>query len=375
VAAERPAPLRRTPLHDLHVELGARLAAFAGYALPLQYPAGILAEHRHTRTAAALFDVSHMGLIRLDGAGAAAALEHLVPSDLLALAPGHLRYTVFTNERGGVRDDLVVANRGTHLELVVNAATRDADLAWLRGSLPAGCEVSAPEGRALLALQGPAAAVVLGDLLPAAPALGFMQVMEAEFEGAPCTVSRSGYTGEDGFEIGLPAAAAEPFARRLLAAPPVAPAGLGARDSLRLEAGLCLYGHELDVQITPVEAALEFVIGKARRHGGARAGGFPGAEPILAQLDAGAPRRRVGLRPEGRAPVREGASLADAHGGAVGRVTSGTFGPSAGGPVAMGLVAAACAAPGTRLQARVRAGTRLVEVVRLPFVPHRYQRS
>ncbi|MDX1604794.1 MAG: glycine cleavage system aminomethyltransferase GcvT [Candidatus Competibacterales bacterium] len=367
--------LLRTPLHALHQSLGARLVPFAGYEMPVQYPAGILQEHRHTRAAAGLFDVSHMGQVRLTGDGAAAALERLVPMNIRGLKPGRQRYALFTNEQGGILDDLMICNAGDHFFLVVNAACKQQDIEHLRAGAGQDCRVEPLPDRALLALQGPAAAMVLGRLSAAVGELTFMSAAPIELDGIGCFVTRSGYTGEDGFEISLPAEQAERLARTLLAHDEVAPVGLGARDSLRLEAGLCLYGHDIDAATTPVEAALEWSIQKIRRRGGAREGGFPGADVILEQLDSGAARRRVGLRPEGRAPVREGAELNDADGRAVGRVTSGGFGPTVGAPVAMGYVEASLTEPGTMLQASVRGRTLPVQVDRLPFVTQNYHRG
>jgi aminomethyltransferase len=361
---------RRTPLHDLHRELGGRIVAFAGWELPVQYSAGILAEHQHCRTAAALFDVSHMGQVRLDGAGAAAALERLVPADLQSLAPGRARYTQLTNEAGGILDDLIVSNAGDHLFVVVNAGNRDADLAHLRAALDPSIAVTELADRALLALQGPEAAAVLARLAPASADLRFMTTDLMDVAGLPCRVSRLGYTGEDGFEISVPAAEAVTLARRLLAEPEVAPAGLGARDSLRLEAGLPLHGHEIDPTTTPVEAGLAFSIGKRRRE----QGGFPGADTILRQLADGPARRLVGIRPEGRAPAREGTEIQGPDGTPLGSVTSGGFGPTVGSPVAMGYVAAEAAAPGTGLVLLVRGKPLPARVAALPFVPHRYHR-
>lgn len=374
--------LRQTPLHRLHVELGARMVAFAGYHMPLHYAAGILKEHLHARSAAGLFDVSHMGQIVLRPrsgavADAARALERLVPADIVGLAEGRQRYTVFTNAEGGILDDLMVASRGDHLALVVNAACKDADEAHLRAHLSESCDVLRLDQKALIALQGPAAEAALAKLSPDISAMRFMDVRTVSLLGAACDVSRSGYTGEDGFELSVPADAVESLARTLLADPRVALVGLGARDSLRLEAGLCLYGQDIDQATNPVEAALEWSIQKSRRNGGARAGGFPGAGTILAQLDGGAPRRRVGLRAHGRAPVRGGAALFAAESGqtAVGKVTSGVFGPSADAPVAMGYVPAALARPGTLLFAELRNARIPLTVCDLPFVPSRYKRS
>ena len=362
--------LARTPLFDLHCELGARMVPFAGYEMPLQYPAGILAEHRHCRSRAALFDVSHMGQVRIHGERAVALLETLVPADIQGLATGRNRYTMFTNDAGGILDDLIAGREEEGLFLVVNAACKAADIAHLKAKLEPACRVEPLEDRALLALQGPEAAAVLRRLQPAVDTLRFMDSGWFELAGSRCRVARSGYMGEDGFEISVAADAAEELARSLLAAEEVAPAGLGARDSLRLEAGLCLYGHDIDETTTPVEAGLAWTIGKRRREGG----GFPGAEVILRQLREGAPRRLVGLRPQGRAPAREGAEIRLPGGATLGRVTSGGFGPTVGGPVAMGYVDSAHEAPGTRLEVMVRDRAVSAEIVRLPFVPHRYRR-
>ena len=361
---------RRTPLFDLHRELGGRIVDFAGWELPVQYPAGILAEHQHCRSAAALFDVSHMGQVRLDGADAAPALERLVPGELQSLAPGRARYTQLTNEQGGILDDLIVSNAGDHLFVVVNAGNRDADLAHLRATLEPAVTVTELADRALLALQGPEAATVLGRLAPAAAELRFMSTAEMDVAGLGCRVSRLGYTGEDGFEISVPAAHADALGRRLLAEPEVAPAGLGARDSLRLEAGLPLHGHDIDPATTPVEAGLSFSIGKRRR----AEASFPGAGIILRQLADGPERQLAGIRPEGRAPAREGTEIHLPDGTMLGRVTSGGFGPTVGGRIAMGYVAAARAAPGTDIALLVRGKPLPARIVSLPFVPHRYHR-
>lgn len=375
------APLAQTPLHDIHVARGGRMVPFAGYAMPVQFPAGIMAEHLHTRAAAGLFDVSHMGQIALHPKSgrledAALALERLVPVDVLGLGEGRQRYAFFTNEAGGIMDDLMVANRGDHLLLVVNAACKTEDEAHLRAHLSDTCDIEVLADRALLALQGPKAEAVLAALNPAAAAMRFMDVADLELDGSICIVSRSGYTGEDGFEISVPDADAVRLAERLLADPQVMPIGLGARDSLRLEAGLCLYGSDLDTATTPVEGGLEWAMQKVRRAGGARAGGYPGADAIQRQQAEGAARRRVGLKPEGRAPVRGGAVLfAGEEGGEpIGAVTSGAFGPSVEGPVAMGYVAASFIAPGTRIFAELRGKRVAVAVADLPFVPNRYKR-
>ncbi len=366
--------LARTPLYDLHTELGARIVPFAGYEMPVQFT-GVLDEHRHVRAAAGLFDVSHMGQLRLRGPGAAAALETLVPVDVADLAAGRQRYALFTNAQGGIRDDLMITNAGDHLLLVVNAACKAQDLAHLRANLADRCDIEELSERALLALQGPAAAGVMEAIAPAAAEMPFMSGGTHELFGAACFVTRSGYTGEDGFEISVPADAAEHVARQLLARDEVAPIGLGARDTLRLEAGLCLYGHDIDETTTPIQAGLAWAIQKARRRGGARAFGYPGAEVIDAEMRDGPARRRVGLRPEGRAPVRAGAELTNQSGAVVGHVTSGGFGPTVGGPVAMGYVSADWAAEGTRLSAVVRGKAVPVSVARMPFVAHRYYRG
>lgn len=373
--------LKRTPLYDLHVSLGGKMVPFAGYDMPVQYPAGVLKEHLQTRSAAGLFDVSHMGQIRvLPKSGkvedAARALERLVPQDIVGVAPGRQRYAQFTNADGGILDDLMVANFGDHLFLVVNAACKDADEAHLRANLSDDCIIDALEGRALIALQGPKAESALAKLCAEVSAMKFMYAGPHEVAGLACFVSRSGYTGEDGFEISVPAADAERLAKTLLDDPDVMPIGLGARDSLRLEAGLCLYGHDIDTATTPVEAALEWSVQKSRRTGGARAGGFPGAEKILAHFDNGASRRRVGLRTEGRAPVREGALLfaGEAGGEPVGKVTSGGFGPSLNAPVAMGYVPTSLSALDTKLFAEVRGQRLPLTVAAMPFVKNTYKR-
>lgn len=368
-------PLSRTPLHDLHVGLGARMVPFAGYEMPVQYPTGVLKEHIHTRTRAGLFDVSHMGQVRLSGTGAAAALETLVPVDVIDLPVNQQRYAVFTNEQGGILDDLMVSNAGDHLFLVVNAACKAQDVAHLRKHLEGKCEIEELTDRALLALQGPEAAAVLARLAPATANMVFMNTGTVELAGAQCMISRSGYTGEDGFEISIPAGKAEEVARLLLAQPEVAPIGLGARDSLRLEAGLCLYGHDMDATVTPVEASLAWSLSKLRRAEGARAGGYPGADVIARQLAAGVERKRVGFLVRDRMPVREGAELVDGEGRTVGRVTSGGFAPTLGAPVAMGYVSPALAVPGTALQAIVRGKPVPVEVAKTPFVAQRYHRG
>jgi aminomethyltransferase len=369
-SSSSPTSPRRTPLYDLHLELAGRMVEFAGWSLPVQYPAGIMAEHRHCRSAATLFDVSHMGQVLIRGTNAAAAFERLVPADVVGLAEGRLRYTLFTDERGGVLDDLIVGQVEGGLFVVVNAGCRDADIAHMRAALEPACVVEELAECALLALQGPAAAAVMAGLAPTAVELAFMQSAEISVAGLPARVARSGYTGEDGFEISLAAGHAEALARRLLEQPEVAPAGLGARDSLRLEAGLCLYGHELSPATTPIEAQLGWTIPKRRRI----EGGFPGAAVIQEQLERGPRRKLVGIRPDGRAPARDGTSVQDAGGRPLGEVTSGGFGPTVGGPVALGYVEAAHAAPDTVLQLAIRDRPHPARVVKLPFVAHRYKR-
>jgi aminomethyltransferase len=373
--------LKRTPLHALHVARGGKMVPFAGYDMPVQYAAGVLREHLHTRNGAGLFDVSHMGQIALRPKSgkiedAALALERLVPQDIFGVAPERQRYAQFTNGQGGILDDLMVANFGSHLFLVVNAACKAADEAHLRAHLADTCAIEPLADRALIALQGPKAESVLAKLCPDAPAMRFMDAGPRRVHGIDCYVSRSGYTGEDGFEISVPAERAEALANALLENSDVLPIGLGARDSLRLEAGLCLYGHDIDTTTTPVEGALEWSIQKSRRHGGARAGGFPGADKILSQLAHGAPRRRVGLRPDGRAPVREGAPLfADAASSEqIGAVTSGGFGPSINAPVAMGYLPSSHAAPGGLVFAELRGQRVPLRVAPMPFVPNTYKR-
>ncbi len=365
------APLKRTPLHSLHLALGAKMVPFAGYEMPVHYPTGILQEHLHTRAQAGLFDVSHMGQVRLAGADPVRALETLVPGDLLALAPLRMRYTLLLNEEGGILDDLMATRLEDGLFLVVNAARKEADLACLGDQIASPATVELLEDRALLALQGPAAASVLSRLCAHIAPLGFMTAVETVVDGRKCLITRSGYTGEDGFEISLSTADAPAVAEMLLAQPEVWPIGLGARDSLRLEAGLCLYGHDIDETTTPIEAGLAWTIGKRRR----AEGGFPGAPIVLRQLAEGASRRRIGIRPDGRAPAREDTPIVDSAGDRIGRVTSGGFGPSVGGPIAMGYVDRTHAAEGTPLALLLRGVGRPARVVRLPFVATRYYRG
>jgi aminomethyltransferase len=369
--------LLQTPLHALHRELGAKMVPFAGYDMPVQYPAGVMKEHLHTREQAGLFDVSHMGQILLTGANAARALETLVPVDIIDLPVGMQRYAMFTNETGGILDDLMVANLGNdQLMLVVNAACKNEDLAHLQQHIGGQCEIEPLfDARALLALQGPQAVTVLSRLAPEVAKMTFMQFNRVSIDGIDCYVSRSGYTGEDGYEISVPAEHAESLARRLLAEPEVAPIGLGARDSLRLEAGLCLYGHDMNTDTTPIEASLLWAISKVRRADGARAGGFPGADQIFAQQQSGVARKRVGLLPQERTPVREGAEIVDADGTIIGTVCSGGFGPTLGAPLAMGSIDTAFASLDTPVWAIVRGKKVPLLVSKMPFVAQRYFRG
>ena len=365
-------------LHDLHITLGGRMVAFAGYEMPVQYPAGVMAEHLHTRAAAGLFDVSHMGQVILRPRGSyeatALAFESLMPVDVLAVQPGRQRYGLFTNDTGGILDDLMFANRGDHIFVVVNAGCKADDIAHMTAHLSGVCEVIAVTDRALLAVQGPLAETVLARLVPDVTAMRFMdQAVVTTLFGA-LWISRSGYTGEDGFEISVPNAGARGLADALLAMPEVMPIGLGARDSLRLEAGLCLYGHDINTLTSPVEAGLAWAIQKSRRRGGARAGGFPGAARILEELQNGSERLRVGLRPDGRAPMREGTLLFDPDGTPLGEVTSGGFGPSVQAPIAMGYVAAKHAKIGSKLEGDVRGKRLPVTVCATPFHPTTYKR-
>lgn len=364
-------PLLTTPLDALHRALGARMVPFAGYSMPVQYPAGVLAEHLHCRAQTALFDVSHMGQASLHGAAAADALEALVPGDIRALKPGRQRYTLLMTQAGSILDDLMVANAGAErLFLVVNASRKHIDLPHIAAHLPPGVSLQPHDDRALLALQGPAAAAVMARLAPDAAAMPFMGFAAVTIAGLDCLISRSGYTGEDGWEISVPADAAEPLARHLLAQPEVRPAGLGARDSLRLEAGLCLYGNDIDETTNPVEAALTWTIGKRRR----TEWNFLGAEHVRAMLDDGPARLRVGIRPDGRAPARDGTEIADADGAIIGRITSGGFGPTLGAPCAMGYVRRDHATDATPLTLIVRGKPLPGRVAATPFVPHRYVR-
>ena len=360
--------LLKTPLHALHVELGAKMVPFAGYDMPVQYPAGVKAEHLHTRAKTGLFDVSHMGQVKLTGADAARDLERLVPGDLDGLAVGQMRYSMFTNEAGGILDDLMVCRIEDGLMVVVNAACKDADIAHMRANLSS--ETTVLEDRALIALQGPGAEAALSALAPAAATLSFMTGAEMDVDGAACFVTRSGYTGEDGYEISVPADQADALARKLLAQNDVEAIGLGARDSLRLEAGLCLYGHDIDETTTPVEAALTWSIGKRRRE----EGGFPGADVILDQIKNGAPRKRVGILPDGRAPAREGTEIQAPDGTSIGSITSGGFGPSLEAPLAMGYVTTEHAAAGSAVNVVVRGKALPAKTAKMPFVPNGYKR-
>jgi aminomethyltransferase len=369
--------LLTTPLNGLHLELGARMVPFAGYSMPVQYPTGLMQEHLHTRSAAGLFDVSHMGQLRLIGPGAAAAFERLVPVDVAGLGLNKQRYGLLLNEAGGIIDDLMFVNRGQDIFVIVNGACKHGDLAHIEQHIGGLCTVQAQFDRALLALQGPQAVNALQRLIPGVEGLVFMTGMAAQWNGcSDIYLTRSGYTGEDGFEISLPADVADAFARALLAQAEVKPIGLGARNSLRLEAGLCLYGNDIDTHTTPTEAGLNWAIQKVRRTGGERSGGFMGAASVLAQLDGQAlPRRRVGLIAAERVPVREHTELQNLQGQRIGEVTSGLLGPSIDQPVAMGYVSPEHAAIGTRVNAIVRGKAVPMDVVAMPFVPNRYHRG
>lgn len=371
--------LARTPLYDLHVELGAKMVPFAGYEMPVQYPLGVMKEHQHTRAAAGLFDVSHMGQVILSGESwdhVARSFEALVPQDVLGLEDGRQRYGFFTHDAGGIEDDLMFARRGETLFVVVNAACKRADIARMRAALEPEVQVTEVADRALIAVQGPKAGAVIAGMDARAEEMRFMDVADLTLDGIEVWASRSGYTGEDGFEISVPEEDAEALTRVLLAHANVEAIGLGARDSLRLEAGLCLYGHDIDTETNPVEAALTWAIQKVRRAGGDREGGFPGADIVLGALADGAARRRVGLRPDGRAPMREGVEIfdADTGGARVGVVTSGGFGPTVGGPVAMGYVDASVATVGINLWGEVRGKRLPLTVAKLPFVAANFKR-
>ena len=371
--------LLTTPLHALHLELGARMVPFAGYSMPVQYPAGLMVEHLHCRASAALFDVSHMGQLKLTGADTAAALESLLPIDVIGMLSGQQRYGFLTNEHGGILDDLMLTRSGlgeqTEWLLIVNAANKAADTALLQSRIGQRCSVQPRPDLALLALQGPQAVTALARLNPAVAAMSFMTGAAVTLNGAPCFATRSGYTGEDGFEISVPAEHAEALARALLAQPEVRPAGLGARDTLRLEAGLCLHGNDIDAQTTPVEAGLLWAIQKVRRAGGARAGGYPGAAVIDVQIAAGPSRRRVGLAGIDRAPVRPGTAIVNADGAPLGTVTSGTLAPTANRPIAIAYLPTAHTALDHEVCADVRGKRLPMRITALPFVPHRYVRT
>jgi aminomethyltransferase len=377
LSASTEEQLQRTPLHALHLELGARMVPFAGYSMPVQYPAGLMAEHRHTRESAGLFDVSHMGQLRLAGPDAAAAFESLIPVDVIGLQEGKQRYGLLLSDEGTVIDDLMFVNRGKDLFVVVNGACKAGDIAHIKERIGSRCEVIVMPERALLALQGPKAVKALSRLIPGVEKLVFMTGGAFDWDGADLFITRSGYTGEDGFEISVHESTAEALARALLAQPEVKPIGLGARNSLRLEAGLCLYGNDIDLSTTPVEAGLNWAMQKVRRTGGARAGGFPGAATVLGQLDgtSAVSRKRVGLIALERVPVREHTELRDEQGQRIGEVTSGLLGPTIDKPVAMAYVDAALAAPGTRVNAIVRGKPVPMEVAPMPFVPNRYYRG
>ncbi|NNK15707.1 MAG: glycine cleavage system aminomethyltransferase GcvT [Sulfitobacter sp.] len=371
--------LKRTPLYDLHVELGAKMVPFAGYEMPVQYPLGVMKEHLHTREHAGLFDVSHMGQVLLSAGSwekVATAFETLVPMDVLGLEDGRQRYGFFTNGEGGIEDDLMFARRGDDLFVVVNAACKDADIARMKAALEPEVTVTPLPDRALIAVQGPGAEAAVSALDATAADMTFMDVADLALDGIEVWASRSGYTGEDGYELSVPGAQAEALTRRLLAEDGVEAIGLGARDSLRLEAGLCLYGHDIDGATNPVEAALTWAMQKVRRPGGDRAGGFPGADVVTAALEGGVTRKRVGLLPEGRAPMREGVLIFDASegGNEIGVVTSGGFGPTVGGPVAMGYVATAHSTIGTALWGEVRGKRLPLSVAKLPFVAANFKR-
>ncbi|WP_110691766.1 glycine cleavage system aminomethyltransferase GcvT [Salinicola halophyticus] len=367
--------MKQTPLFALHQQLGGKMVPFAGYSMPVQYPLGVKKEHEHTRRACGLFDVSHMGQVKVTGPSPAAAMETLVTADVVGLVEGGQRYALFTNSEGGVLDDLMIVNHGESLYVVVNAACKDQDIALMRTGLGTGHDVEVLD-RGLLALQGPQARDVMQRLCPAACELVFMQHARCDVMGHEIWVSRSGYTGEDGFEISTPSEATEALAHWFLEQPEVEPIGLGARDSLRLEAGLCLYGHDIDTTTTPVEASLSWAVGKSRRVGGEREAGFPGADMVLHQLQAkDHRRRRVGLIGEGRAPVREGTKLFDADDHEVGHVTSGSFGPSVGAPVAMAYVVIESAEKGATLYADVRGKRLPMTISPMPFVTANYYRG
>ena len=367
--------IKRTPLFELHQEIGGKMVPFAGYSMPVQYPTGIIKEHQHCRESASLFDVSHMGQIKLTGENAAKALESLVPVDVVDLPAFHQRYAMFTNEQAGILDDLIITNAGDHLFVVVNGACKEQDIAHIKNNISLLCDIEVLEDQGLIALQGPKAGEVMKRLAPQAAELVFMTACQTVIDGVDCFVTRSGYTGEDGFEISMPANKTDQIARMLLDQPEVEPCGLGARDSLRLEAGLCLYGHDLTTQTTPVEATLLWALSKVRRQDGMRAGGYPGAEIIFKQIAERPTRKRVGLKPQGRAPIREGAEIQGPDGSIIGEVTSGGFGATISGPVAMGYISREHSEIGTELNAVVRGKLQPLTVAKLPFVTQRYYRG
>ncbi len=370
--------LQKTPLNDLHIELGGKMVGFAGYSMPVQYPAGIAAEHNHTREKAGLFDVSHMGQCWLNGnshSETADALEKLLPGEINGLEHGRIRYSQFTTKSGGIIDDLMVTRPADEsadgkLYLVVNASRKEVDYKLMREGLGSGVSLEPIEDRALMALQGPAAEDVVNSLSSGVTEMPFMSSSIIEISGVECWVSRSGYTGEDGFEISVAASDAQTLARKLLDHDDVMPIGLGARDSLRLEAGLCLYGNDIDETTSPIEAGLIWSISKRRRI----EGGFPGAERIQREIAEGPSRKRVGIKPEGRAPARDGTEICDLDGNVIGKITSGGFGPTAGGPVAMGYVPVECSEVGTKLNLMVRGNALPASIIKLPFVPNNFKR-
>ena len=374
--SESTQTLLKTPCYDLHIEAGGKMVPFAGYEMPVQYPLGVKKEHLHTRALAGLFDVSHMGQLTLTGVNAASGLETLVPVDIIDLPKGKQRYALFTNDQGGLQDDLMVSNLGDHLFVVVNAACKAQDIAHLQQNMPEDVTIEVLENRALLALQGPKAGEVLARLIPESAGMVFMDSRVLSFGGVDCIVGRAGYTGEDGFEISIPGEHAKRLTKLLLAEAEVEWIGLGARDSLRLESGLCLYGHDIDQTTTPVEASLLWAISKVRRSDGARAGGFPGANIILEQIATkDVKRKRVGMVGLAKAPVREGAELFNADGDKIGIVTSGTAGPTKGAPIAMGYVEKQYAVLDNEIYAEVRGKKLVMIVTKMPFVEQRYYRG
>lgn len=364
--------LLKTPLFSLHEELGGKMVPFAGYAMPVQYPLGVMGEHNHTRESAGLFDVSHMGQVVITGAGADEWLETLVPGNIIDLKPNSIRYTMFTDDNGGILDDLMITKRENDIFMVVNAACKEQDIAHMKAHLPDHLTLTELEDRALIAIQGPKAAEVTSRFVPGADTQDFMSYREADILGVTCFISRCGYTGEDGHEISIPATKADEICRALLAEPEVEAIGLGARDSLRLEAGLCLYGHDITTETTPIEGSLQWSIGKRRRENG----GFPGADKILKQLSTGdVKRRRVGILPSGKAPAREGTEILDANDTVIGVITSGGFGPTFGGPIAMGYVSSQHSQDGAAVFLQVRKKKLEAKVAAMPFVPQRYYRK